>query len=93
MPTASKIGPKFQVVIPKSIRKAAGLRVGDYVEARLTRDGIVLRPKVLVDRGLERALEEALADLAAGRVSKPFKSARDLVRAIKHAKRDARASD
>jgi AbrB family looped-hinge helix DNA binding protein len=93
MGTVTKVGPKFQVVIPKSIRKATGLRVGEYVEASVTREGIVLRRKALVDRELERALEEALADAAAGRMSKPFKSARALVRALKRAKRDARASD
>jgi len=93
MAAATRIGPKFQIVIPKQIREAARLRVGDYVEATLTRQGIVLRPKALVDRGLERALSEALADVAAGRVSKPFSSARALVRALKRARRRARPSN
>jgi len=35
--------------------------------------------KVLVDRALEEALVEAMADVKAGRVSKPYRSARALV--------------
>jgi AbrB family looped-hinge helix DNA binding protein len=93
MATATKVGHKYQVVIPKSIRDAAGLRVGDYVEARLTRDGILLCPKVLVDRNLDDAIKEGLADLEAGRRSKPFKSARALVRSLKRPVRNARSMD
>ncbi len=93
MATATKIGHRFQVVIPKSIRDAAGLRVGDYVEADFTKQGILLRPKMLVDRDLENALREALADVAAGRMSKPFKSARALVRSLKRPAGHARSMD
>jgi AbrB family looped-hinge helix DNA binding protein len=93
MATATKVGHKYQVVIPKRIRDAAGLKVGDYVEANLTREGILLRPKTLVDRDLNNALKEALADVAAGRMSKPFKSARALVRSLKRSVRHARQVD
>lgn len=84
MATVTRIGPKFQVVIPKKIRQAARLRVGDYVEATLTRQGIVLRPKALVDRDLESALEEALEDIRAGRTYGPY-SAKEAVRALHQA--------
>ncbi len=85
MPTsATKVGPKYQVTIPKKVRDAVGLKVGDLVEATVGRDGIVLRPKVqiLIDKDpvVEKALAEALAEVKAGRVSKPQKSARTLVR-------------
>ena len=80
MATATKVGPKYQVVIPKAVREAAGLKPGDLVEAAFGREGIVLKPKMLVDRGLEDALAEAEADVKAGRVSKPYRSARALVR-------------
>lgn len=90
MATATKVGPKYQVVIPKAVREAAGLKPGDLVEAAFGRHGIVLKPKVLVDRGLEDALAEAEADVRAGRVTGPYKSARALVRA---AKRYARARE
>jgi AbrB family looped-hinge helix DNA binding protein len=90
MATATKVGHKYQVVIPKSIRDAVGLHVGDYVEADLTKEGILLRPKMLVDRDLKSALKEALADVAAGRMSKPFKSGRALVRSLNRRGRHAR---
>jgi AbrB family looped-hinge helix DNA binding protein len=91
MATVTKVGPKYQVVIPKKVREAAGLKPGDLIEATLGRDGIVLKPKVLVDRGLEEALAEAEADVQAGRVSKSYRSARALVRdAIRAGKRPAR---
>jgi len=90
MATATKVGHKYQVVIPKRIRDAAGLKVGDYIEADLTREGILLRPKMLVDRDLSDALKEALADATAGRMSKPFKSAGALVRSLKRPVRHAR---
>ena len=81
MATATKVGPKYQVVIPKKMREAAGLKPGDLIEAELARDGrIVLQPKILMDRGLEQALADAEADVKAGRVSKPYRSARALVR-------------
>jgi hypothetical protein len=48
------------------------------------REGIVLRPKVqiLIDKDpiVEKVLAEALADVKAGRVSKPHTSARGLIR-------------
>jgi AbrB family looped-hinge helix DNA binding protein len=43
MASATKVGRKYQVVIPKSIREAAGLQVGYYMEADLTTEGILLR--------------------------------------------------
>ena len=89
MATATKVGPKYQVVIPKKLSQAAGLKPGDLVEPQLGRDGrTVLQPKVLVDRDLETALAEAEADVKAGRVSKPSRSAHALVRdAIRAGKR------
>jgi AbrB family looped-hinge helix DNA binding protein len=93
MATVTKVGPKYQVVIPKAVREAAGLEPGDLVEASLGREGIILKPKVLVDRDLEAALTEAQADVQAGRVSKPYRSARALVRDARAAgkPRDGRA--
>jgi len=93
MATATKVGHKYQVVIPKSIRDAAGLEVGDYIEADLTKEGILLRRKVLVNHDLNSALKEALADVAGGRMGKPFKSAGALVRSLKRPTRHARSMD
>ena len=42
---------KFQVTIPARLRKGIDLREGDIMEATLVGDGILFRPKQVVDRG------------------------------------------
>jgi AbrB family looped-hinge helix DNA binding protein len=86
----TRIGPKYQVVIPKKVREAVRLNVGDFVEATAVGQKVLLRPKIVVDRTLEAALEEAIADVGAGRVSRSFRSARALVRDLKRRGRRAR---
>ena len=46
----TKVGPKYQVTIPKDAREAVGIKVGDLMEAKVSRRAIVLRSKVLVDK-------------------------------------------
>ena len=79
MPLA-KVKPKGQVTIPASIRADLGLNEGDYVEVAREDNRIVLTPKVVVDRhpAIDAALAEGLADIAAGRVSPKFKSAKEI---------------
>ena len=90
----TKIGPKFQVTIPKAARTATGLKVGDIVEATATPRGILLKPKLVVDRDpeLEKQLEASEADVKAGRVLGPFDSAQDVAKAIKSFKASKRRS-
>ena len=81
----TKVGPKYQVTIPKEARSAAGLKVGDFVEATV-RDGVVvLRPKVVMDRDpqLERDLEASFEDVREGRIHGPFSSAAELTKALR----------
>ena len=73
---ATKVGPKFQVTIPKNVRDAVGLKVGDLVEASVGRDGIVLL-------SLARQLNESEAAVRAGQVLGPFKSAGAAMKAVK----------
>ena len=40
----AKVGPKYQLVIPKKLRAAAKLKVGDFLKAELRGDGILLTP-------------------------------------------------
>jgi AbrB family looped-hinge helix DNA binding protein len=49
------IKDKFQVTIPAKLRERLRVRVGDLLEASVCEDGILLRPKAVVDR-------DALAD-------------------------------
>ncbi len=44
------VRPKFQVTIPAGLRKDIGLREGDIMEATLVGNGILFRPKEVVDR-------------------------------------------
>jgi AbrB family looped-hinge helix DNA binding protein len=65
----TKIGPKFQVAIPKAARDAIGLHVGDTIETTVKDDEIILRPKMRVDRHpeIDARLREAQEDIKAGR--------------------------
>jgi AbrB family looped-hinge helix DNA binding protein len=70
------IRAKGQVTIPQDIRDAAHLETGDPVEIEITADGILLRPKKLIDasrtwfwsREWQAGEREASADIEAGRV-------------------------
>ena len=44
------VKPKFQVTIPAKLRKGIDLHEGDLMEATIVGDGILLRPKEVVDR-------------------------------------------
>lgn len=44
------VKPKFQVTIPAKLRRDIDLREGDILEATLVDDGILLKPKEMVDR-------------------------------------------
>lgn len=69
---------KGQITIPTAIRQAARLEEGDPVEVEIVDDGILLRPKKLIDASQAwfwtpewQAMErEADADIAAGRVER-----------------------
>jgi len=91
--SVQKIGAKGQVTLPKRVRDAFGLKAGDLVETVLTREGALTRPVELRPKkvDIERELEAAEADVKAGRVHGPFKTASALLRAAKrHGKRASR---
>lgn len=72
----SVIRAKGQVTIPQDVREAAHLEEGDPVEIEITADGILLRPKKLIDASQawfwsqewQQGEREASADIKAGRV-------------------------
>lgn len=64
-----------QVSIPKTVREAVGLALGDFVELTAERGTIVLRPKQLTNKPIpeaaataaeRRAIERGRAEAAAG---------------------------
>ena len=50
MNTTAKIQHKGQVTIPTSVRRLAGLSVGDFVNFAYQRGKIIITPKVVIDR-------------------------------------------
>ena len=69
---------KFQVVIPKSIRKRVRLDIGDLLEASFDSGKIIFTPKTVVDR----LLAEGLQDAAQGRTHGPYSTAAAAISAL-----------
>ena len=44
-----RVKEKFQITIPVSLRKSIEVHTGDYLEATAFEDGILFRPKRMVD--------------------------------------------
>lgn len=89
-PPAVKIGASRQVVIPKKIHDQLRLSPGDYLQVGVEAGRVVFTPKTLVDKYVQARLDEGLADIRQGRVSRPFRSAKTLVRSLRgsgHARR------
>jgi hypothetical protein len=55
-------------VIPREVRSAAGVEVGDLLEAKAEAGKITFTPKSVIDRGTA----DSFADFAAGRAYGPF---------------------
>jgi AbrB family looped-hinge helix DNA binding protein len=78
-----RVKPKFQITIPQAARTTVDLKVGDFLEAVPEKGGIFLRPKVVVDKvEIEKRIAAAVADVKAGRVLGPFKTASAAMRAL-----------
>jgi AbrB family looped-hinge helix DNA binding protein len=73
--TLTKMRPKGQLTLPDSVRKAARLNEGDYLEVSVEAGAIVMRPKKLIDAAQawfwtaewQRGEREATEEIAAGR--------------------------
>jgi len=84
---AVKIGVSRQVVIPKKIHEKLGLAPGDYLEVELKDGTVVFTPKTLIDKRLEKRLAEGLRDIQEGRVTGPFRTAKEALKALRRAKK------
>ena len=83
-----KVGPKYQVTIPKPVREEIGLKAGDLVRARVGKGRTITMERVRLvnfDTELEEDLAAAEADYKAGRVLGPFETADETVAALKRA--------
>ena len=83
--TALKVGPKYQVTIPKDVREALGIKVGDLVEATIDPRGAIIRPVEMVPKkvDLKKQLHSSEAAVKEGRVLGPFKTASATMKAVK----------
>lgn len=80
---------KGQITIPADIREAARLEEGDPIEVELTADGILLRPRKVIDAtqawfwtpSWQAGETEAEEDIAAGRTT-AFESDEAFLRAL-----------
>lgn len=80
------IKDKYQIVIPAKVRKAAGVEVGDFLEASFENEKLTFVPQTPLDR----EIVESIADFRAGRTSGPFETHEALVKHLKEVVRKYR---
>ena len=86
-----KINQNFQVTIPVSVRKKSNIEKGDLIEVCHTKRGILLKPKLLLDKlpevelskKSEKIVQEAFDDIKQGKVSGPYNNIEDFLKDIK----------
>jgi AbrB family looped-hinge helix DNA binding protein len=96
-PTALPPAPKLitvrrngQLTLPSEIRRGARIEPGDLLAAEVVEDGVMLRPRKLVDpaqayfwtRRWQRGERDAQRDIASGRVRR-FSSVEEAMAALK----------
>ena len=69
---------KYQIVIPAKVRKEAGIKVGDLLEAKFERGKVVFIPKSVIDREIAEGLE----DIQKGRFYGPFNTADEAIASL-----------
>lgn len=84
-----RVRTKGQITLPREVRQAAHVEEGDPVEIEVTPEGILLRPKKLIDssqawfwtNSWQRGEAAASEDFAAGRTT-VHKSTEDFLAAL-----------
>ena len=74
----TRVRAKGQITLPSKVRKAAHLEEGDPVEIEVVSEGILLRPKKVIDsaqawfwtKSWQEGEASATADIEAGRVTR-----------------------
>lgn len=79
----TRLGASRQVAIPKKLHDEMGLQPGDYFEVIQEKDQLVFKPKVLMDKVLQKELDKAEEAYQRGQYKGPFKSAGAAMRAVK----------
>lgn len=73
-----RVKTKYQVTLPAWVRRQAGVKIGDILDAQVEKGQIVLTFKDIVDRRLALAVE----DVRAGRTYGPFKTAEEMIASL-----------
>ena len=76
--SAVRVKDKAQITLPVRVRKALGIKEGDYLNVSLEGGRVILTPQVMLDKLPEgqlsaeglRMVEEAREDVRAGRVTR-----------------------
>lgn len=91
--SAIRVKDKAQITLPVRVRKALGIKEGDYLNVSLENGRVVLTPQLMLDKVPEgnlsaeglRMLEEAREDVREGRI----KQFDDMTSLIEELKREA----
>ncbi len=81
-----QVKSKSQITLPQKVRNFLGIQEGDYLEVKIEKNAVILKPKTILDKFPtfelssqgEIMLQEALNDVKAGRVKK-FNNIKDLI--------------
>lgn len=81
-----QVKSKSQITLPQKARKFLGIQEGDYLEVKIEKNAVVLKPKTILDKFPifelsskgEVMLQEALNDVKEGRVKK-FNNIKNLI--------------
>jgi len=84
-----QVKSKSQITLPQRVRRFLGIQEGDYLEVKIEKNTVVLKPKTILDKlptfelslKGEAMLQEAFDDVKAGRVKK-FDNVKDLINAL-----------
>ncbi|MDA2922995.1 AbrB/MazE/SpoVT family DNA-binding domain-containing protein [Patescibacteria group bacterium AH-259-L07] len=80
----------FQLTLPAHLRKILNIEEGDFVEAEIKDNKLVLKPRKLIDadqswfwsREWQKGEKQAEKDIQKGKISSAFKTAKDLRQAL-----------
>ena len=78
-----KVKQNFQITIPVEVREQLRVKEGDYLEATVRNDVVVLTPKAVVDRHVDDAIAEGMKDYREGRFIGPFESIEEFKDTVK----------
>ena len=83
-----RVKGKYQVTIPKEVRRKLGLRVGDYLEVEVQGSAILLKPKALLDKDeafekLQAVLEKLRGKRAALSEEEVEREVLEVIRAVR----------